>query len=717
MIWDRKRGRLAAILTVALLACGVPQVASAENVPLPGGAGTGNMFGNYLSGMSCPSAGNCVATGSYTDSAGNVQAMIETESSGTWTSQELNLSSLPSVSSNPTAQLGQLSCPSVGNCVAVGNYEDADDQSQGLIAMQTSGGWAVSQLPLSGLPNTFGDPGIQLNSLSCPSAGNCVAVGSYTDSSHHSQALIATDTGGVWTTQEADLSPLSPYSDPGASLGNLACPSAGNCAAVGTFNDSANQSVAMIVTETDGSWSVSRPDLSELTNLSSTGRSVLWGVSCPSAGNCTADGYYLEGPSGGGGYQPMVLSETAGSWGPAAGAQLPSNVNTPTTIAHLYGLACASAGNCTAIGDYNVAPSDDDEAFTLTETNGSWAAGTELTLPPDAAANPRTYLSSIACTAPGSCLVGGTYYATGTSNEILVARLTAGQWSTAGILQPTTSGAFPINYTSVACTPTGGYCAVGGWSLNWTSLDNQEAFLVDAPAAPGGVSAAATGTSAVVSWTAPADSGGLPVTGYTVTADDQTDAARGGQSVTTTGLVATFTGLTPGDSYTFSVVASSLLGTGIPAATNAVTIPVPVVTTPVTTPTPGGPSPAVPTRAEIRASLAKLLAPRGAASRPKTLRRTHGYTFTYRPLESGRVTVDWYQVTLSGHGKHRRHHRHLVAAGSARTTGTHAVRVHVKLTALGRRLVETGKRLRLTTIASFVSGTTRVTRTHTFTLH
>ena len=81
------------------------------------------------------------------------------------------------------------------------------------------------------------------------------------------------------------------------------------------------------------------------------------------------------------------------------------------------------------------------------------------------------------------------------------------------------------------------------------------------PGAPSGAAATPADSSAVVSWSAPGSTGGVPITGYTAT------SAPLGRTCTTTGaLTCTVVGLLNGTSYTFSVTATNAKGTG-PAST------------------------------------------------------------------------------------------------------------------------------------------------------
>jgi hypothetical protein len=91
--------------------------------------------------------------------------------------------------------------------------------------------------------------------------------------------------------------------------------------------------------------------------------------------------------------------------------------------------------------------------------------------------------------------------------------------------------------------------------------------LITVPGAPVGVGAVADTTSADVTWSPPADDGGAPISGYTVT------ASPGGATCSTVTDGCTVTGLTPGQSYTFAVTASNSAGPGPAAGTGTVSIP------------------------------------------------------------------------------------------------------------------------------------------------
>ena len=96
---------------------------------------------------------------------------------------------------------------------------------------------------------------------------------------------------------------------------------------------------------------------------------------------------------------------------------------------------------------------------------------------------------------------------------------------------------------------------------------------VDAPGAPTNVTASAGNASATVSWTAPSDNGGGPITGYKI--ERRAGVGTWGIAVPDTENASTnktVSGLTNGTSYTFRVTAINSAGPGeVSGASNSVT--------------------------------------------------------------------------------------------------------------------------------------------------
>lgn len=148
--------------------------------------------------------------------------------------------------------------------------------------------------------------------------------------------------------------------------------------------------------------------------------------------------------------------------------------------------------------------------------------------------------------------------------------------STTGVCTITSGGALTF-VTAGTCTINADQAGDGTYL---PAPQVTRSFTVNAvvPGAPTIGTATAGNSQATVAFTAPASNGGSPITGYTVT------ASPGGATATGAGSPVTFTGLTNGTSYTFTVRATNGVGAGSPsAASNAVTPSVPPNNAPVIT--------------------------------------------------------------------------------------------------------------------------------------
>src|ERR1700722_11874643 len=158
-----------------------PAAARAETLSLPSGAATGSSQNDLIYQVACPAAGDCVGVGAYSDTAGNNQALIETEKNGSWSAANVPAASLPNAAVSPPPQpyLTGVACTAVGNCVAVDAYDDSSDNEQGLIDVLSGGVWTPIRAPLAGVQPVLSNPGVEVADVSCPAAGACVGIGSY----------------------------------------------------------------------------------------------------------------------------------------------------------------------------------------------------------------------------------------------------------------------------------------------------------------------------------------------------------------------------------------------------------------------------------------------------------------------------------------------------------------------------------------------------------
>src|SRR5215470_296411 len=82
--------------------------------------------------------------------------------------------------------------------------------------------------------------------------------------------------------------------------------------------------------------------------LNAGGNAGVNSVSCPSAGNCSAGGWYAVSP---GLHQTFVVSQVHGAWGTAAEVPGSAALNAGG-FALINAVSCTSAGDCSAAGQY-----------------------------------------------------------------------------------------------------------------------------------------------------------------------------------------------------------------------------------------------------------------------------------------------------------------------------------------------------------------------------
>jgi hypothetical protein len=416
--------------------------------------------------VSCTTT-DCTAGGTYIDVNQNTQAFVTVETDGTWSTAETlpNFTTLNFYRSAFTS----LSCPSPGNCVAGGDYTDSSESNeQAWIATETDGSWAAAEeAPGTGTLNTGGSA--EVTSISCGSAGNCVAAGYYTATGLQ-QVFEVEETDGTWGTAVEIPGVAGLNADNYATVVSVSCASAGNCTIGGTYRDSSGATQAFIIDETDSVWGTAE-EAPGTSGLNSGDGATITSVSCASAGNCTVGGFYKASK----GNEAFVLTETNGTWGTAEAAPGTSGLNTGDG-ASVNSVSCASAGNCTVGGYYTTSSPAGTEAFVLTETNGTWGTAEEAPGTSGLNTKPSGQVTSVSCASAGNCTVGGEYN-TPTAEDPFVLTQTNGTWGTAeeapGSGSLNTGNSATVD--SVSCSSAGN-CALGGQYAQ-ASNSSQQAFV------------------------------------------------------------------------------------------------------------------------------------------------------------------------------------------------------------------------------------------------
>lgn len=326
---------------------------SRASVPEPGRSRE-----SILSGVSCLSAADCIATGSYVSRGYDGESLGERWNGTAWTRV-----TTPDESGTATDGLTAVSCPQASACVALGSYKASSGYTPGTLPLiETSRGvtWSAAR----------DDPsaeGFLPGGISCVSTTMCMAVGS----SGRGDGNPAW--AGIWNGKRlVNEDPPAPTGQT-AILTAVSCPTAAFCLAVG--GEGNTSTIPLAYTWDGGQWStvsLPGPASGELSSVSCTsatwcvavesdGDALSWNgtawtqqvlpaptgasaVSCASPTSCVVVG----ASSGTAPLVPETDRWNGTGWTGQRMATLPAG----SDFSQFLGVSCLSASACTAVGDY-----------------------------------------------------------------------------------------------------------------------------------------------------------------------------------------------------------------------------------------------------------------------------------------------------------------------------------------------------------------------------
>jgi len=275
---------------------------AAKEVPGTAALNQGGSAG--ITSVSCAAAGNCTTGGFYLDSSARSQAFVVSQVNGAWQAAK-EVPGTAALNQGGNARVDAVSCASAGSCTAGGFYEDSSQRMQAFVVSLANGAWsAAKEVPGTAALNQ--GEGATTTSVSCGSAGNCTAGGSYTDSSHHVQAFVVSQINGAWHAAKEVPGTAALNQGGNAGISSVSCATAADCSAGGSYLDSSDHRQTFVVNQVNGAWGAAK-EVPGTAALNQGGDAGISSLSCATAGKCSAGGSYTDSSQH---IQVFVVSET-----------------------------------------------------------------------------------------------------------------------------------------------------------------------------------------------------------------------------------------------------------------------------------------------------------------------------------------------------------------------------------------------------------------------
>jgi Dockerin type I domain len=305
-------------------------------VPTPSPGPTSSSF---LSGVSCLNANDCWAAGSYSAAStgtvgfGNVpignQPLVEHWDGTSW-------SIVTSPPGPGDTALRGVSCLSATDCWAVGH--SGDEVIRTFVEHYDGTLWTIVPSPNQSSPTNA------LYAVTCTSSTDCWAVGQFFNTvpatcgqnqTVSTESLVEHYDGTTWSIVNAPYDPCK-YN----LLDKVACTDSSNCWAVGTKSTNTSSISSTLIQHFDGAaWSIV-----DSPNTDPVLLNYLYGVTCASPNDCWATGLHDIGNTN---YRPMIQHYDGVTW------SIIDSPN-PDTSYRLDDVTCVSSSNCWAVSNDNL---------------------------------------------------------------------------------------------------------------------------------------------------------------------------------------------------------------------------------------------------------------------------------------------------------------------------------------------------------------------------
>jgi hypothetical protein len=460
-----------ATLLLVIAATAPPAAVAASDawtsVALPLPAGTTQ---TQMDGISCPETNNCTAV-AYATVSGTNEALAFEETNGNWQSTVIPTPSGP-IGGHPAGAPDELSCSSAGNCVALGTYPGPGEY---MVAVEDNGSWS-----------SFDDSTSEAaQAVACQPNASCTVVGEIPetpDDVGQTDAFAGTITGNSITGAHLPVPAGTPAVAPNTFVdlffGPISCPATGgNCTAVGlesytisTPEGPEDQDSDFVAVGSGTSWTTT---MLPTPGAPASGSSFLFtgmqGLSCPTAASCIVDGAAYNPSTS----LTSAIAEAEQSNGSYTQQPIAVPASKSGTNSFLTTSGCIGAGDC-VIGGHTFDPSGNGKGFVERLHADSWSYFTPP-LPADASASPNQAFPWVDCSADGLCAATGAYTPTGGGRQLALYTGSGTSWQVQSAGIPTSGTLYQSN---VSCAPDGG-CAATGFYGNGASSNTPYIFTTN----------------------------------------------------------------------------------------------------------------------------------------------------------------------------------------------------------------------------------------------